>query len=131
MGLNIYKPGQGYWTRLLSGLGAGILMLGGADWIWTKLQVYSSNVLKITVPIAIVAVFTPVIYWLVAVKPGTSDFLIATEGEMKKVNWPNRSQILGSTWVVIACVILMSTLLFCSDLAFSRFFQWIHVLDIR
>ena len=43
----------------------------------------------------------------IARKPSqTVDFMIATEGEMKKVNWSTRREILGSTWVVIAVTML-------------------------
>ena len=34
MALAIYKPGQGYWTRMLSAVGMGILVLAGAYWLW-------------------------------------------------------------------------------------------------
>ena len=49
---------------------------------------------------------------------------------MKKVNWPVRREVIGSTWVVIVCVLMLSAILFTSDMAFSRFFQFIHILDI-
>jgi preprotein translocase SecE subunit len=69
------------------------------------------------------------IYWLVGVKPGTSEFLIATDGEMKKVNWSTRKHILDSTWVVIAWSVLLAGGLYAVDLMFSSFFKLIRVLE--
>ncbi|TVQ64463.1 MAG: preprotein translocase subunit SecE [Phycisphaerales bacterium] len=36
MGLNIYKPGQGYWTRVLTAVGLGIIFIAGAAWAWNQ-----------------------------------------------------------------------------------------------
>lgn len=69
------------------------------------------------------------IYWLVGVKPQTVDFLIATDGEMKKVNWSTRKEIIGSTQVVIVAAVLIASILFVIDLAFSNFFKLIGVLE--
>jgi preprotein translocase subunit SecE len=76
-----------------------------------------------------VAVFGLLIYRAVAAAPRTSDFLIATEGEMKKVNWPARKEVTGSTLVVIWTVILLTILLFVADFLFSRLFLWIGILE--
>ena len=54
--------------------------------------------------------------------------MIATEGEMKKVNWSTRREILGSTKVVIVSVIILSMILFLVDVAFMGFFILIGVL---
>ncbi|RMH14867.1 MAG: preprotein translocase subunit SecE [Planctomycetota bacterium] len=69
------------------------------------------------------------IYWLVGVKPETVDFLVATDGEMKKVNWSTRKEIIGSTQVVIVAAVLIAGILFFIDLAFSNFFKFIGVLE--
>lgn len=34
MALGIYKPGQGYWVRVLSAVGLGALILATAAWAW-------------------------------------------------------------------------------------------------
>jgi preprotein translocase SecE subunit len=70
-----------------------------------------------------------IVYWLVGVKPSSSEFLIATDGEMKKVNWSTRREVLGSTWVVIAASFLIAALLYVVDLAFQWFFVSIDVLQ--
>ncbi len=67
-------------------------------------------------------------YWLVAMRPQTVDFLIATDMEMKKVNWSTLREIRGSTYVVIGACFTIAGLLFVFDLFFKTFFQLIGVL---
>ena len=69
------------------------------------------------------------VYWFVGLRRGTAEFLIATDNEMKKVNWSTRREIVGSTWVVITATFLLATMLFVVDFMFSRFFSLIHVLE--
>jgi len=69
------------------------------------------------------------IYYVVGLKKSTSEFLIATDGEMKKVNWSTRKEIIGSTWVVVTATFLLTAVLFTIDFVFSRFFTLIHVLE--
>lgn len=60
------------------------------------------------------------IYWFVGRSPGSVDFLIATDGEMKKVNWSTRQIIIDSTSVVIGATFLIAFLLFLFDSVFSQ-----------
>lgn len=133
MAINIYKPGQGYWTRMLSAIGGGVLVVAGALWLKQKLEVFQGDYavfIQWGAALAVVAIFAPLIYRWVGTKPRTCDFMIATDGEMKKVAWPSRKEVTGSTLVVIWCVVLLSAMLFLSDLLFSWFFRVIHVLDV-
>ena len=61
-------------------------------------------------------------------KRTTSDFMIATEGEMKKVNWSTRREVIGSTKVVIMFTAFMATFLFLADLGFQQLFKAIGAL---
>lgn len=67
-------------------------------------------------------------YWLVAVRTGSVEFLIATDTEMKKVNWSNRKDIWNSTVVVIGACFLIALALFAFDWIFQFFFRLIGVL---
>jgi preprotein translocase subunit SecE len=58
-----------------------------------------------------------------------NDFFIATEGEMKKVNWSSRQEIVRSTKVVVVTVILFGAFLFLADVLFMEFFSAIKVLQ--
>lgn len=231
MAFGIYKPGQGYWVRVLTATFVGVLVLAAALWVWAEMEKLADKLPKsayvITVlpatggaapgqTVALLAepakagdpptqlgtatvsevkatstsqvltvtswtlkpnidmsqvrrigpengsaatvagpvsgamqgrpmieplylegigagVFilagTVLTFWLVGVSPRVVEFLIATDGEMKKVNWSSRKDIMGSTWVVIMWSVLIAGGLFFVDLAFSRFFYWIGVLQ--
>lgn len=131
MALTIYKQGQGYWVRLLSALGSGILLLGAIDWIWKELSVVKEGTIyyQSAAALIVLAVFGTLLFKLIGTKPKTCDFLIATEGEMKKVNWPSQKEVKGSTIVVVVAVVSMAALLFVADLAFHKLMVLIKVLD--
>ncbi|MFN0011681.1 MAG: preprotein translocase subunit SecE [Phycisphaerales bacterium] len=67
-------------------------------------------------------------YWLAGMRVRTVEFLIATDFEMKKVNWSTFREIRGSTLVVIGACVLISTALFAFDFLFKTVFQTIGVL---
>lgn len=78
---------------------------------------------------AIILLGTFVVLWFVGTSRKTVEFLIATDGEMKKVNWSTKKEVIGSTQVVIVAAFLIAAILFVIDLAFSNFFQLIGVLE--
>ena len=63
---------------------------------------------------AFLAVFCGIVYYFTN-KPNVVDFLIATDSEMKKVNWTTRAELIGSTKVVIIFMLLIAVLLFALD----------------
>jgi len=132
MAINIYKPGQGYWTRTVSGIAGGVLLVGGVWWVWQQLSVIQwtyTVYLQGAAAVVLLAVFGALLYRYLGTRPRSCDFLIATEGEMKKVNWPSRKGVAGATWVVICCVVAMALLLFIADLTFAWFFERIGVIQ--
>jgi preprotein translocase SecE subunit len=233
MALGIYKPGQGYWVRVLTATFAGVLLLAASAWLWNQLenasgwipirswtltlrpaegdvqpgqqlilygeaaraadpapQVGVATVRNVeplaagvrveiadvrfgqgfdisrvntvgpsmegadpaTLTGAVASVplpqraFDPLflqaggvaililigvgfIYYYVGAKAGSAEFLIATDGEMKKVNWSTRKDVIGSTWVVIVWSAMIASGLFVVDLVFANFFQFLGVLE--
>jgi len=127
-----YKPGQGYWTRVLSGVGAGVIVLAGSAWLWNELSVIRNEQYRLYIQAGVVATVIMccggLLWWLLN-KPSIVDFMIATESEMRKVNWPTRREIIGSTWIVISGTMLMAVLLFGVNLSFSKLFMLIGVLE--
>jgi len=69
------------------------------------------------------------IYLFVASSRRSVDFLIATDGEMKKVNWSSYREVRGMTIVVIVATFLIAGILYLVDLGFSWFFGAIGVLE--
>ena len=57
------------------------------------------------------------------------EFLVATDGEMKKVNWSSYREVKGSTIVVIVATFLIAGLLYGVDMMFSWVFRTIGVLE--
>lgn len=129
---DIYKPSQGYYTRIWSGVFAGSMVLWMAFFLYEKLGVLGSGsttkYIQVGVATGVIVVFGLLTYWLLALNRKICDFLIATEGEMKKVNWTTRKEIIGSTKVVVFVVIAMTTLLFVVDIIFMLFFNSIGIL---
>ena len=132
MSVAMYKPDQGYWTRMSTAIAAGVLVASAAAWAWGQLSVvktsFAIEYLQGGVAIFILAVGLAVVYWLCYSKPASCEFLIATEGEMKKVNWSSRREIIGSTWVVITVAFVIAAMIFLVDWGFSTFFRAIDVL---
>lgn len=69
------------------------------------------------------------IYWLVGLKRVTGEFLIATDGEMRKVTWPSVREVRSSTVTIIIATIILAALLFGIDFLFQTFFTRIGVLQ--
>ncbi len=131
---DVYKRGQGRYTRGGSALGAGVLIAAGANFVYEQLEVYRDEAQAWTlwvqagVTLAVLVGLGLLTFWLVYVNRRACDFMIATEGEMKKVNWSSRREIVGSTKVVIMFTILLAAILFVVDIVFMSFFAWIEVL---
>ena len=85
----------------IQGAGVGLLLILGAGMTW----------------------------WLVGIRQPTVEFLIATDGEMKKVNWSTRKDVTASTWVVVMWSVLLAFGLFGVDFVFSQFFKLVGVLQ--
>ena len=135
MGLSIYKKGQGYWTRLMTAIAAGLIIFMGAWWLWQHLEAIDYGDLPEVyvgagAALLFVVCFGWIAYWLIGTRRKSVDFLIATEGEMKKVNWSTRREITGSTIVVILFAALISLFCWAFDKVFFFFFVWARVLDV-
>jgi len=125
MAFDIYKRGQGKYTRLCSAFGAAIITGLGCLRLYKKLDSTDLGLwVKTMVPAALFVAFGLLIFWLVN-KPSIADFMVAAEGEMKKVSCSSRKEIVVSTFIVIAVVIVMAALLGVTDLSFQLFFAWL------
>jgi preprotein translocase SecE subunit len=129
-----YKPDQGKYTRLGTMLGLGALIVWGGFFVRERLLPLATEgsawypVITAGIPLLLVALMLGGAWWLVYSHRKSGDFMIATEGEMKKVNWSSRREVIGSTRVVILFTLLMAAVLFMADLLFQRFFLAIGVL---
>ncbi len=121
MELKIYKRGQGYYTRLITGIASFTIVAIGC-FVLFNLLALKNMWIRAFVPAAVCAAFGLLIFWIVN-KPSIADFMISAEGEVKKVSWSSRKEITASTIVVIVVVVFMALLLFSAD--------WIFVFILR
>jgi len=143
----IYKPGQGYWTRLGTAIGSTLIILLTVHFLWTNLPPWIEQMISlrgatveqaaatratarnVTLGICVgTVVGLGTLAWWLMNRPSNADFLIATDSEMKKVNWTSRKDLIGSTKVVIAFMFLIAFFLFAVDVIFGYFFYMIDVL---
>jgi preprotein translocase SecE subunit len=118
----IYKPGQAKYTRLGSAFGFGLVVVIGCLVLYQKLEGADFGLWVSTmVPVGVCAGLAILIF-LLSSRPSVADFLIAAEGEMKKVNWSSRKEIAVSTFIVIVLVVIMAFLLGFADICFKLFF---------
>ncbi len=68
-------------------------------------------------------------FYFAGLRRSTVEFLIATDMEMKKVNWSTRKDIWNSTLVVVGASVLIAGALFGFDVLFQMFFKFIKVLQ--
>lgn len=134
-GWSIYKPGQGYYTRMGTVVGCSVIGLLGILWMWDymkRIHVEGVNPLYVSTAAALIVggLLTAIMYYLVFVKPKSVDFLIATESEMKKVNWSTRREVIGSTTAVIVTALVIAIFCYGIDRVFFWFFAQVKVLDV-
>jgi preprotein translocase subunit SecE len=66
------------------------------------------------------AVSKPKQWWL-----STQEFFRDTSSEMKKVTWPNRNEVVGTTAVVIVATLIFAVYLWGCDELFGRGVVWL------
>jgi len=137
MGLKVYKSGQGYWTRVMTAIAIMTLTLGFA--VWFNAQVLEVYVLKGDAAqhalywqagiVAVTFLIVGSLLWYFLNKPNIADFMIATENEMKKVNWPSKQAVAALTWVVISGTLMIAAILFVANFGFSELFIEMGILQ--
>jgi preprotein translocase subunit SecE len=139
----IYKKGQGYWTRMLTAAAAILLIVMSTSFLYRQLPVFltptdavgdqgiaaARTARNVTLGVcAVWVVGMSALAWFVMNRPRNADFLIATDSEMKKVNWTSRRELIGSTKVVIFFMFMIAAILFLLDMYFTRVFYLLNVL---
>jgi len=153
---HIYKPGQGYWTRMGTALCALLIAILIIYFLYKQLPSWlipsfdrSATITDVNAKVAaanravklardttigicagVLIGYGLLVFWLMN-KPANADFLIATDSEMKKVNWTSRKELMGSTKVVIIFMFLIAFLLFAFDILFGYLFYFMGVLKTK
>jgi preprotein translocase SecE subunit len=128
----VMKQGQGIHVRWGTAIGAGALAIALASFVWDQMLrfAFAENnfFIRAGVPVVVLVAAVWFIFWVVGRNPTVVDFMIATEGEMKKVNWSTRKEVWGATKVVIVTVLALAIMLFLVDMLFIFFFAGVGVL---
>ena len=128
----VRKKGQGKWTRMGTGAAATLIILLTGQFFWEQVRIRigflrENQGLSIGLTAAIIAGLSLLAWWIMN-KASNVEFLIATDSEMKKVNWTSRRELMGSTKVVIFFMFMIALILFVIDLIFHAIFWWMGVL---
>jgi preprotein translocase SecE subunit len=132
----IYKKGQGYWTRMGTAVSVTLLAALTAYELYAKRAYFglgdspaAPGHRSLAMGIAAALFFAIMAFtWRLMNKPSNVDFLIATDSEMKKVNWTSRKDLIGSTKVVVAFMFFIAFFLAVCDVVLAGFFELIGVL---
>lgn len=126
-------PGQGLYVRWGTVIGAFGVSAAGAWRLNGELAAITGpgSVATILIPVVLLAALSYLIYWLVGRYRPAVDFMVATEGEMKKVSWTTRQELYGATRVVIFTVLALGLILFLVDVLFMVIFSSIGVLQVN
>ncbi len=125
MAFEIYKRSQGKYTRLCTAFGVGIIAALGCLQLYNKLQATSLDLWTMTMIPAALFVGLALLIFLLVNKGTIADFMISAEGEMKKVSWSSRKELVVSTFVVIVVVFFLAIFLWTVDMGFQLFFMWL------
>ena len=116
-------------------VGSGVLTLLGCHFLYKKLSGFSffpdanyDLLVQVGIPVVVFIALALTVFRVLNHRR-IADFMIATEGEMKKVNWTSKREIFGSTKVVIVMVLILGAMLAAIDTVFMWFFRTIGVLQ--
>lgn len=86
------------------------------------IEVFSKRYLQLGVALVIVVAGGYFIYSFVGRREKSVEFLVAVDGEMKKVNWSTRKNVIDSTIVVVVATFLIAFVLAIYDVGIGKVF---------
>lgn len=147
-----YKKGQGLYSRIIVGIALGVLSLFASISLYSLLIDLPNIAQNAKIPLVdinlswgLISAFMLFVFlgFLISVfvagfetgvKPldaggkKTVEFLIDTQGELQKVSWPTKYELVGSTAVVIVSVIVIGLFILGVDWVVSLVMKYIGVL---
>ena len=96
---------------------------------WWTTELFAIPILDVgvdwgTLVCAVLALALVATAWWHLNKPHVAESLIDTQAEMKKVSWPSSRELVGSSVVVIAFILVIGVFLAASDWVFSAVAIW-------
>jgi preprotein translocase subunit SecE len=123
---DLYKPMQGWYARVYTAIGLGVVVAAGAWKIYEASLDYAPQ-WRFGIPAAFAAILGWVVFRIVHYPP-FAEFLVATEAEMNKVSWTSKEDLIRATTVVLTTVVLMAIFLFLVDTLWTTILRLIGVL---
>jgi len=123
----LFKPMQGWYARVYTALGLGLIAAAGAWRIFEGALEYPAH-WRFGLPAAFALALGWLIFRIVHFPP-FAEFLIATEAEMNKVSWTSKDDLFRATTVVLSTVVLMAVFLFLVDTLWTFLLRLIGVLQ--
>jgi preprotein translocase SecE subunit len=148
----VYKKGQGIYSRVAVGIALGILALFASVSLHNVLiglpnVAESANIPLVDIDLnwGLIGAFLLFVFFgfligifIIGLETGLRpldysgkraiEFLIETQGELQKVSWPTRVELVGSTAVVIISVIMIGVFILGVDWFVSIIMEYIGVL---
>jgi preprotein translocase subunit SecE len=141
--LSVYKGDQGRGVRIFAIIGTLVLALWACVNLYDLISPpivppaevwYDVDFLGIQFPLswylippAALFVLIAVVLWSIAQKPKVAEFLIETEGELKKVSWPARKEWINSSMAVMVVILIFIAYLFAVDTGLSFLFTQLKI----
>jgi preprotein translocase SecE subunit len=118
----------------MSAIAYGVVIALGLKWLWDFLDTMTfgdieTTYVQVGLMLVCAFVFGLIGFWFIGSKRRTVEFMIATEGEMKKVNWSSKRELQRSTWAVIFLTFALAFFCFVFDQIFYYTFYSAGVLD--
>jgi preprotein translocase subunit SecE len=125
--LDLYKPMQGWYARIYTAAGFGLIALAGV-WRIHEASVEYSLGWRLALPVIFALFFSWLIFRIIEFPP-FAEFLIATGGEMNKVSWTSKEDLIRRTTVVLSTVLVMAVFLYFVDTLWTFMLRMIGVLQ--
>jgi preprotein translocase subunit SecE len=124
---DLYKPMQGWYARVYTAAGLGLIAAAGV-WRFHEASVEYSLAWRLGLPTAFAVILSWVVFRIIEFPP-FAEFLIATEAEMNKVSWTSKDDLFRATTVVLSTVVVMAAFLYFVDTLWTFVLRMIGVLQ--
>jgi preprotein translocase subunit SecE len=124
---DLYKPMQGWYARIYTAAGLGLIAAAGV-WRIHEASVEYTLGWRLGLPIVFAALLGWIVFRIIEFPP-FAEFLIATSGEMNKVSWTSKDDLIRATTVVLSTVVVMAVFLYFVDALWTFILRLIGVLQ--
>lgn len=122
----MYRHEEGMWARVPSAIVGGIITVAATR---AAMRFGAGLTPYVWAGIVFAALSVTTLYFAF-VHRKTVDVLVDTENEMRKVVWPTKDEVSGSTVVVISTVLLLGAAVFLMDVVLAHLLSLIRLYKL-